>query len=458
MMMAVYLASRAGSTGREFAAIIVLAFFLTLQIPSFLSAQEMSVEQAIEIGLANNYSIGIARQNLQSAANNSRLGTSGFLPTLDASGSLQYSTQSRESNSSFSSGDSDDRNINAQLALNWTLFDGMRMFIDKRRYAELERQTSFQTRELIENAVVSILRNYFAVVQQEQLLGVAREALAVSETRFQKVGIRNDLGGATSADLYSAEVALNNDRATVINLELALAVAQKNLNLILARDPAAAVSVVTEIQVEPLALELDQLLAKAQERNSTIQAARQRRSIAGHNIDLARAPYLPRLAMNAQYGLLDRSSTTDNPLPIPGVPATEETSGADASIGLTLSINLFNAMRDDIALQNAQIAAASETLRLRDAESQIEGLIHENYQTFLKQMELVRLEERNVVVAQTSLELQEDRYALGTSTSLEFRDAQTNLYRSQTALIAARYQARITRLELERLIGELTID
>ena len=36
--------------------------------------------------------------------------------------------------------------------------------------------------------------------------------------------------------------------------------------------------------------------------------------------------------------------------------------------------------------------------------------------------------------------------------------AQVNLLRAQSALIVARYQARITRLEIERLIGNVRIE
>jgi len=71
---------------------------------------------------------------------------------------------------------------------------------------------------------------------------------------------------------------------------------------------------------------------------------------------------------------------------------------------------------------------------------------------------LVNLEEQNVVAAQQNLDLQLERYNIGTASSLEFRDAQVNIIRAQTTLIAARYQARITKLEIEQLIGKVGIE
>ena len=100
----------------------------------------------------------------------------------------------------------------------------------------------------------------------------------------------------------------------------------------------------------------------------------------------------------------------------------------------------------------------NQELALADARNQLAGLVQEKYDTFQKQVELVRLEEQNQIAAQQNLDLQLERYNIGTASSLEFRDAQVNLIRAQTTLIAARYQARITRLEIKQLIGKVGIE
>ena len=80
------------------------------------------------------------------------------------------------------------------------------------------------------------------------------------------------------------------------------------------------------------------------------------------------------------------------------------------------------------------------------------------HQTFYKRLELIDLEEQNVVAAQQNLQLQQDRYDIGGATFLEYRDAQVNLNRAQITLIVARFQSRITRLEIERLTGNLELN
>jgi outer membrane protein TolC len=127
-------------------------------------------------------------------------------------------------------------------------------------------------------------------------------------------------------------------------------------------------------------------------------------------------------------------------------------------LGLNLSLNLFNGFRDKINLQNARIVAKNQALVLEDVRNQLAGLIRETYETFNKRMELIELEQQNVAAAQQNLDLQVDRYQIGAATSLEFRYARVNLIRARTTLILVRYQARITRLELEQLSGRWSLE
>ena len=105
-----------------------------------------------------------------------RVGTR-FLPTLNAAGSYQVKNTEQESDSPFSFGDTDNRTHNGQITLNWTLFDGFKMFINNSRFQELEKLGEYQSRNSIENSVIGILRSYYNVVQQKQLLGVFKNSL-----------------------------------------------------------------------------------------------------------------------------------------------------------------------------------------------------------------------------------------------------------------------------------------
>ena len=233
-------------------------------------------------------------------------------------------------------------------------------------------------------------------------------------------------------------------------------IAQNEINILLAREPSAAIEVSREIVIPPLSLDLSDLQDIAIERNSVLVAALHSTRAAEQGVVLARSAFFPRLFFGASYGYTDQTTTTDSDNP--AFPDEISNISKEGRVAFTVSWNLFNGRRDKIALENARLLARNRSLDLENIKHQIAGQVQEQYVTFTKRMELLQLEEQNVVAAQQNLHLQEERYQMGSATSLEFRDAQLNLTRAQTTLIVARYQARITRLEIEQLVGRLDIE
>lgn len=430
---------------------LLFFFFLTT---SLQAEMRLTPAEAVKLGLENNYDILIARNEAEIARKNRGKGTAGFLPTLDATGSYSLSTNDVETNSPFSFGKSDTKAGSAQVSLGWTLFDGFGIWADNRRYDELAKLGEAQARSLIEGTVVSILNAYFDLVQQEMLLDVADSALTISKTRLDKERTRRELGGASSTDLLNAQVSYNNDRAVLLNQELNVDIARKELNILLGREPFSVLSVVKEIEVPPLDIGLEEILTLAEERNSELRVARRSRRVAAQGVTLARSSFFPRLSLLADYGYSDVTISSDSP----SFPEDINTLTKEGFLGLTLSYNLFNGGRDRIDLQNAKIERTNSELAYRDALNRLQGLVKETYETYRKRVELVELEEQNVLAAEQNLALNADRYRIGAATSLEFRDAQVNLIRAHSLLIAARFQARIAKLEIERLTGNISID
>ncbi|MFZ5979396.1 MAG: TolC family protein, partial [Candidatus Zixiibacteriota bacterium] len=398
--------------------------------------------------------IQMARNNARIAANNKGQGLAGFLPTLDASGGYAVVDRDQETDLPPADVASDLDNWSAELSLSWTLFDGFSMFANRSRYNELAKKGEFEARDQIETAVVDITNAYFNLVQQQQLLQAARELRDVSETRYKREKVRHDIGGATSTDLLNAQVSFNSDQTLLLNQELQVIIARKQLNILLGQDPSTEFTVVEEIPLENINLEYDAILKRALDYNSGLKATELDRSISRRQIQLARASFLPRLSFFTSYEYTDQTTNSDA-----GSYPNQDigTKTGSTTFGLNLTFNLFNGTRDKIDLQNAKIEANNQELALRDARNRLVGQVKEAYDTYLKRIEIVAMEEQNIVAARQNLSLQQDKFRVGSATSLEFRDAQVSLNNAQSSLIKARYQARLAKLQLEQLMGALEV-
>ncbi len=416
--------------------------------------EEMTVEDAIRLGLKNNYDIKIARNTAEIAANNKGKGIANFLPVIDTNSELRYDDTNESTGSPMSFGDSVTRTSDTYLGLTWTLFDGFRMFADKKRYDELAMSGEYEARDRIERTVVSIMASFFNLVQQEQLLDVIRDTLAVSKRRLEREEVRRELGGASSTDLLNARVNYNNDESTLLDQQLAVTIALNELNIVLARDPLTPVEVKKEIVIPPLTMNYEKLLEVAKKENSTLLTARYDKRVAEEEVKIAQSAFWPRLFLNGSYGYADRALFGDDILP----GTDRRRHSIDSTIGLFVSFNVFNGNIDKINFQNARLELLNSDLNLQNIENRITGLVREKYTTYQKRMAKVRIEEENTATAKQNMELQKELYATGASDSLDFRDAQVLYARAQVNLIVSRFDARISLLEIEQLIGKVAIE
>lgn len=437
-------------------AMLKLLILSAVLLAASLGAQPMmTLDEAIALGLKNNCDIQIARNQAQMAANSKGLGLAGFLPTADGSSGYMLTNGNQEVDLPPSSAESDIENVNAELSIRWTIFDGFKMFIDRRKFNELGQWGECQARSRIEGAIVAISNAYFNLVQQERLLQVASDTRDLSETRLRRERVRNELGGASSTDFLHAQVAFNSDQSSLLSRELQVNVARQHLNILLGQDPSTEYFVNSEILIPELTLDYAQVLDLALENNSSLKTAELNKIVADRYVQTARSFFFPRLSAFASYSYSDQSLNS-NVGQYPGCDiGTQITS---STVGLSLTLNLFNGRRNRIDLQNAKIEAGNQALALRDARNQLAGLVRETFDTYHQRMEVITLETQNAEAAQQNLELQKERQGHGIVNSLEFRDAQLSLAKAQISLISARYQARISRLEIEQLIGSLEID
>jgi len=431
-----------------------ISLLLLVSNDTHASTEEMTVEDAIKLGLKNNYDIQIARHTAEIAINNKGKGIANFLPVIDTNSDFRYDDSNEETDSPMRFGNASTRSLNSQLSLSWTLFDGLMMFADKKRYDELARSGEYQARDIIERTVVSIMEAFFNLVQQEQLLDVVHDTRDISKRRLEREEVRRDLGGASSTDLLNARVNFNNDESVLLDQQLAVTIAHKDLNITLARDPLTPVVVKKEIIIPPFDTDFDELLMSALEKNSTLLTASYNKKAADENVRIAKSAFWPRLVLNSSYGYTDRALRGEEVM----ISTDKNSHSIESGVGLMLSFNLFNGNVDKINYQNARLEALNQDLTVKNIENEIAGLVQEKYTTFQKRIEKVRLEEENTGTARQNLELQKERYATGASDSLDFRDAQVNYARAQVRLIVARYDARISLLEIQQLIGKVEID
>jgi len=437
-------------------AAVLLLFGTVLLFPGKAAAQELlTLEEAIRIGLQNNYAIQIAGRDEAIASNNVTLGNAGFLPTVE--GRATRILNENNSRQEFSGRAPVERsgatstNLSSSVNLNWTIFDGMGMFVNYDRLQALEKAGKLFTRETIENALADITDAYFEVVRQEGKIQAIEDAIAISKARIELTEAQYKVGVSAKVEILRAQVDYNADRSELLNQQESLQNAKINLNQLLGRDPAINFNTQDSITVD---------------RNLNFGTI--------DNGATAANPLLQRLSLNRELAQLDLKAVRASRFPVIGITSAYNFSRNEAeplndfqarfnrnhgyNYGLTLSLPIFNGFNLNRQAQNARIAIEASELEYRQAQNQIDAELARAYSRYTNRLQLLDLEESNMVLAEENAKIALERYRLGLLTSIELREAQRNQLVAENRLIDIRYEAKAAETELKRLSSTILAD
>ena len=125
------------------------------------------------------------------------------------------------------------------------------------------------------------------------------------------------------------------------------------------------------------------------------------------------------------------------------------------SYGVSATMNIFNGFMQRKNEQNAELMVDAAELEMAKVADNIEAQLRAAYQTYLMNLELVRLEERNKDIAKENMDITLEKFKLGSIAPVEFREAQRNFVDASTRYSTAQYQAKLAEITLNQISGVL---
>ncbi len=416
------------------------------------SQEVLTLKEALKIGLENNLQIKIIENQKSVSENNNSFGNAGFLPKLDVSFSAQkvFPSTITKVGQVETKNDNSTTALSGELSLSWTIFDGFGMFARKSKFSSLEKSNDENLKNTVEEISLGILQSYFNVVLQSNLLSISEESVKISEERFKTAKTRNNLGQISKFDLYNSEVSLNLDKSKFLLQKSSLTTAKNNLEILLNKDFANSFEIQNEISIGKKFYSLEEVKTFALERNAQLKVAKE--SVEGSNFDItsSKSSFYPRVSLSGKLTSSDRESVFNGQL--------SETTGEDFTLGLTASVNLWNGNSDKIKVENSKIIKRNAEINLMNLQNQILQNAETLLERFQNEIEIIKIQETNLNAAKTNLDLQKKNFEVGNINSLQFRDAQVAFVNAETNLITAKYQAKISELEIQKLVGEILLD
>lgn len=412
----------------------------------------MTLENAVKTALENNYEIKIASNNSLISKTNVAIGNAGMLPTLAASvtsnNRIQNSSQTLQSGVVNSLDNAKNNSLNYGVNLDWTVFDGFKMFAKLDQLKELQKLGEAQLKQTILTKISAITNTYFDLVQQQQQLNALDSTIVISNQRLALAQNRFGIGKASKLEVLNAQVDLNTDKVTLLKQKELYANTKILFNQILARDTKTDFEVIDTITVDS-GLLLPELTALAEKQNPQLEAQIIGLRVAELQLKQVKANRYPTIRLNTGYNLSETQASLG---------FATATSAKGFNYGFSAAVNVFDGFSQQRNEKITQLEIANSKLSIQEQNLALQSQLATSYQTYLTNIELIELEEKNESIAKQNLAITLDKFKIGTITTLEFRTAQLNYVNAKVRYSNAQFQAKLSEIALKELAGIINLN
>ncbi len=432
---------------RKILSLVIVFIFCIIN----MNAQEvLTIENAVKIALENNYEIKISKNNLKIDQSNVSIGNAGILPILTANivdtNSLQNSSQTLQNGNVNTLDNAKNNRISYGVNLDWTIFDGFRMFARLDQLKELEKLGDEQLKLTVTTRISDVISTYFDLVQQQQQLSALDTTIVISNQRLALAQNRFSIGKASKLEVLNAQVDLNADKTSVLRQKELYKNTKTLLNQILARDLKTDYKVVDNTEINKQLL-LPELTSLAEKQNPQLVTQIINRKISELQLKQIRANRYPTIRLNSGYAFVNTESSLG---------FTSQTSARGLNYGFTATLNLFDGFNQSRNEKIAKIQIENSQLLIEQQKLSLNSQLETSYQTYLTNLELIDLEEKNETIAKQNLDITLEKFRIGTITTLEFRTAQLNYVNAKVRNSNAQFQAKLSEIALKELAGNIT--
>ncbi|NDP26212.1 MAG: TolC family protein [Flavobacterium sp.] len=415
------------------------------------NAQEiLTIEDAVKIALENNYEIKIASNNLNINKTNVTSGNAGMLPQVTANltdnNGIQNLSQTRSDGTVNSLDNAKSSSLSYGVGLDWTIFDGFKMFARLDQLKQLQKLGETQLKYTILTKISNLNSVYYQLVNQQQQLAALDTTIEISNQRLTLAKNRFTIGKASKLEVLNAQVDLNTDKTNQLRQKELYANTKILLNEVMARDPTIDFKVVDDIAVDKNLL-LSELTALAEKQNPELETQIINQRISELQLKQIKGDRYPTVNLTSGYNFADSQS---------GLGFTTQSSSRGLNYGLKASINLFDGSAQNRNEKIAKIEIDNAKLAIDLQNQKLNSQLASYYQTYLTNLELINLENENETIAKQNLDITMDKFRIGTITTLEFRTAQLNYVNAKVNYSNAQFQAKRTEILLKELAGNLS--
>ena len=426
-------------------------YIILILFPNLLFAQtELSLMDAIKIGMQENYDIQLSSKNKRISEINNNWANAGALPTINLSAKKEEGLSDQTNNpTSFMPYELRSTAINGNANVSWTLFNGFAIRANKAKLRNLEEISSNNATLTIENTIQGIILQYYNCVLQKERLELLQKVVRLANNRLEYQQTKYDIGVSSKIDLLQIENAMLTDSSNLIMQELNYNNAIKNLNLTLGKEIETTWNFTDEIDTEIQLFSYENLKASTLADNTNIKNQYYNIQLAKQDIRLSKAVFYPMISVNS--GAAYNESTYD----IGELSNSMDNTGESLNYFANFSVNfrLFDGGKLYSTLRKVKVQKEINDLQYEKVKREVLhqlSLINNKYNS---RISAFSLNQKAFKIAETNYALATDKQNRGVINSFMLRDIEIAFITSGINAQQAAYNLMESKIALLKITG-----
>lgn len=440
---------------------------ILLPLISMGQSRTLTLEEAIDIALENNFSLKQAQNNLTVTDMQVSSAYADFLPSVSGGVNSSQNVGRQFVQEDLTFEDRTTYGMSGSLNASVTIFSGFQNINNLRNSRVGHEQQQANVQRIREDIIFNTAMRYLQVLLDSELLEIAEQNLETSQMQLKQVEAQVEVGSRPVGDLYQQQSTVANNELQVVQAENSVRFSKSRLIRMLQIDPVQELEYVApeldEVSLIPRDLNLQELINLALNQRKDVEAQKLGIQSAYYNLEIARGNRYPTISASAgissrysdQYQIFD-----------PQAGESMQVSFGDQffdqmisrSVGFSIQIPIFNNLSTNMSITQARIQHRNAQLALEDIEYGVREEISQAYNDYVSLAKELEATDRALQAAERAYETQQQRYEVGAATLIELNQATTDYTEAQSNRQSTVFNFIFQEKLLDYYIGRLQED
>lgn len=428
--------------------LIILSCLLLL--PAGMNAQDDMPQQwtlrdCIDYALEHNITIRRNRISVESTQEDVKTAKADFLPSLSGNISQRIVNRPNSASGTIISGDNittseskTSYNGSYGIDANWTVYNGSKRVNTVKQQQLNSRMAELSVDESENSIEESITQLFVQILYSDEAVKVNESTLEVSRQQYERGRQLFDAGSIASSDLAQLEAQVSSDNYQLVTAQTTLQNYKLQLKQLLELDGDFEMALdMPRMDDSSVLIPLpskDDVYQTALNLRPEIESGKLNIESSDLSIKLARAGYIPSLSLSAGIGTTNANGSDFSF-------SEQVKQNWNNSIGLTLSIPIFDKRQTKSAVNKAKLQRQTSQLDLLDNQKTLYKTIESLWLSANSAQQQYVAAIQKLKSTQASYALVNEQFSLGMKNTVELLTEKNNLLSAQQETLQAKYTA-----------------